>query len=316
MSAIEKLKEEGVDLIITVDNGIAAVNEVRYARDLGIKVVVTDHHLPSSELPDANAVVDPHRPDDISEFKEICGVFVAYKVVCATEGKSAEELLADYGDLVALGTVADVMPLVNENRTVVREGVNLISNGSRRGLTALCRAAGIENDTLTSSRLAFGLAPRINAAGRMGDAARACELLLTDDDEVAEGLSSVLNNENIRRQGIEKQIYTEALCFEHFNKAVHSFKHRHIGIIIINHFAGFLENLRRYIILHLLHNFGRSDNSPVLISPQLISVNFFEKNIGSFFVKHTVKCFFGVIVNQDAAHIENDVFNHRCFSVS
>ncbi len=228
VTAIQRLKDEGVDLIITVDNGIAAIDEIRYAKSIGMKVVVTDHHLPGSELPDADAVVDPHRPDDYSEFKEICGVFVAFKVICAVEGRSPEEMLADYGDLVALGTVADVMPLVNENRTVVREGINLIANGTRRGLTALCHAAGVEDGDLTASRLAFGLAPRINAAGRMGDAARACELLLTDDDEVAEGLSSVLNNENIRRQGIEKQIFIEATA------AVEKKGYKHNRVIVVS----------------------------------------------------------------------------------
>lgn len=228
MSAIDRIKNENFDLIITVDNGIAATAEVRYAKECGMKVVVTDHHLPGSELPEADAVVDPHRPDDISEFKDICGVFVAFKVVCAAEGRSPEEMLSDYGDLVALGTVADVMPLVNENRTVVREGLNLIESGNRRGLTALCRAAAIEDGALTASRLAFGIAPRINAAGRMGDASRACELLLTDDDEVAEGLSSVLNNENIRRQGIEKQIFAEAA------KTVDKKGYKHNRVIVVS----------------------------------------------------------------------------------
>ena len=211
ITAIDKLKAEGVELIVTVDNGIAAASEIEYAKRLGIKVVVTDHHLPQGELPAADAVVDPHRADDYSEFKDICGAFVAFKVVCAVEGRTPEEMLYDYGDLVALGTVADIMPLVNENRAIVREGVNLITNGSRRGLTALLRAAGIDEDNLTASRLAFGIAPRLNAAGRIGDASRAAELLLTDDDEVAEGLASVLNNENIRRQSLEKQILTEAV---------------------------------------------------------------------------------------------------------
>lgn len=211
ITAIDKLKAEGCELIITVDNGIAAYSEIEYAKSMGIKVVVTDHHLPQGELPLADAVVNPHRDDDYSEFKEICGAFVAFKVVCAVEGKSPEEMLYEYGDLVALGTVADIMPLVNENRAVVREGVRLIANGSRRGLGALVRAAGIEEDALTASRLAFGIAPRLNAAGRVGDAARAAELLLTDDDEVAAGLASVLNNENIRRQTLEKQILAEAI---------------------------------------------------------------------------------------------------------
>ena len=211
IAAIDKLKDEGVDLIVTVDNGIAAISEIEYAKRLGMKVVVTDHHLPQGELPSADAVVDPHRVDDYSEFKEVCGAFVAFKVVCAVEGRSPEEMLYEYGDLVALGTVADIMPLVNENRAVVREGIALIAKGSRRGLTALLRAAGIEEDSLTATRLAFGIAPRLNAAGRVGDATRAAKLLLTDDDEVAEGLSSVLNNENIRRQSLEKQILAEAI---------------------------------------------------------------------------------------------------------
>lgn len=227
MSAIERLKNEGTDLIITVDNGIAAVSEAEYARDLGMKMVITDHHLPGERLPEADAVVNPHRRDDLTPFKEICGVFVAFKVVCAIEGKSPEEMLGDYGDLVALGTVADVMPLINENRTVVREGVNLIDLGNRRGLTALCRAAGIEDGKLNATRLAFGLAPRINAAGRMGDAARALELLLTDDDETAEGLASVLCNENIRRQSLEKQIYTEA------EKIVEKQGYKHNRVIVV-----------------------------------------------------------------------------------
>lgn len=226
--AIDKLKAENTDLIITVDNGIAATNEIDYAKSLGIKVVVTDHHLPQGELPEADAVVNPHRADDYSFFKEVCGAFVAFKVVCATEGKTPEEMLYDYGDLVALGTVADIMPLINENRAVVREGVRLIANGTRRGLTALLRAAGIEPDTLTASKLAFGIAPRLNAAGRVGDAARAAELLLTDDDEVAEGLSSVLNNENIRRQSLEKQILAEA------TEIVEKKGYKHNRVIVVN----------------------------------------------------------------------------------
>ncbi|MBQ1187146.1 MAG: single-stranded-DNA-specific exonuclease RecJ [Clostridia bacterium] len=226
--AIDKLKAEGTDLIVTVDNGIAANSEIDYAKSLGIKVVVTDHHLPQGELPNADAVVNPHRADDFSFFKEICGAFVAFKVVCAVEGKTAEEMLYDYGDLVALGTVADIMPLVNENRAVVREGVRLIANGTRRGLTALLRAAGIEPDAVTASKLAFGIAPRLNAAGRVGDAARAAELLLTDDDEVAEGLSSVLNNENIRRQSLEKQILAEAY------EIVEKKGYKHNRVIVVN----------------------------------------------------------------------------------
>lgn len=235
--SIDKLHAMGVTLIITVDNGIASEREVEYAASLGIKVVVTDHHLPPEQLPAAAAVIDPHRADDMSEFKEICGVFVAYKLLCALEGKSPEELLYDWGDLVALGTVADVMPLTYENRCIVREGLQVIAQGNRRGLTALMKEAAIDPYTVSASRLAFGIAPRINAAGRMGDAARAVELLLTDDDETAAGLASALNSENIRRQSIEKQILTEAVNtvekkgYKHHRVIVVAGENWHHGVI-------------------------------------------------------------------------------------
>lgn len=211
MVAVDRLHAQNVELIITVDNGIAAIREIEYARSLGMKVVVTDHHLPGEEIPKADAVIDPHRRDDPSEFKEICGVMVAFKLVSALEGKSPEEMLYEYGDLVAIGTVADVMPLVRENRSAVREGIGIIADGRRRGVSALLKAAGVEAHTLTASKIAYALAPRLNAAGRMGDAARAAELLMTDDDEVANGLAELLCTENIRRQSLEKQIFSEAV---------------------------------------------------------------------------------------------------------
>ncbi len=209
--AIDRFHAQNVDLIITVDNGIAAIREIEYARSLGIKTVVTDHHLPGDEIPEAAlAVIDPHRVDDFCEFKDICGVMVAFKLVSALEGKSPEEMLFEYGDLVAIGTVADVMPLVNENRVAVREGISVISSGRRRGIGALIKASGADPYEITASKLAFTVAPRLNAAGRMGDAARAAELLLTDDDEAAVGIAELLCNENIRRQALEKKIFTEA----------------------------------------------------------------------------------------------------------
>ncbi|MBO7217571.1 MAG: DHH family phosphoesterase, partial [Clostridia bacterium] len=205
MSAIERMRDRNVDLIITVDNGIAAFDEIKYAKSLGMKVVVTDHHLAGEKIPAADAVIDPHRLDDTSFFKEICGVMVAFKLVSALDGKSPEEMLYEFGDLVAIGTVADVMPLVNENRSAVREGVGIIAEGKRRGVSALLKASGIDAYTITAGKISYTLAPRLNAAGRMGDAARAVELLLTDDDEAARGIADLLCNENIKRQGLEKQ---------------------------------------------------------------------------------------------------------------
>ncbi len=212
ISAIDRFHAENVDLIITVDNGISAISEIDYAKRLGMKVVVADHHLPTDILPEADAVIDPHRKDDMSEFKDICGVMVAFKLVSAIEGKSPEEMLYEFGDLVAIGTIADVMPLLNENRSAVREGLGLISQSRRRGVSALLRASGMESHTITASKIAYSIAPRLNAAGRMGDAARAVELLLTDDDEAANGLAELLCNENIRRQSLEKKIFVEAVA--------------------------------------------------------------------------------------------------------
>ncbi len=209
--AIDKFIEQNVSLIITVDNGISCHREVEYAKENGIKVVVTDHHLPSGDLPKADAVVDPHREDDFSEFKEICGAFVAFKLVCALEGKDPEEMLYEYGDLVAIGTIADVMPLVEDNRSVVKCGLNLIAEGNRIGVNALLNEAGCDIYSITAGKVAFMLSPRLNAAGRMGDAKRGLELLITEDDEVAHGLAAALNSENIRRQSIEKQIMEEAV---------------------------------------------------------------------------------------------------------
>ncbi len=211
ISAIDKFHAQNVDLIITVDNGISAISEIDYAKRLGMKVVVTDHHLPCDELPEADAVIDPHRVDDFSEFKEICGVMVAFKLISALEGKSSEEMLYEYGDLVTVGTVADVMPLIQENRSAVRAGIDVIKEGKRRGVSALLKASGIDPYTLNASKIAYSIAPRLNAAGRMGDAARAVELLLADEDEVANGLAELLCNENIRRQSLEKKIFAESV---------------------------------------------------------------------------------------------------------
>ncbi len=209
--SVSKLDGMGVGLIITVDNGINANSEIEYAQSLGIDVVVTDHHIPAGELPAAKAVVDPHRTDDGSEFKDLSGVGVAFKLVCALENSVPEELLSQYADLVALGTVADVMPLKGENRIFVREGLMYINNTSRVGLSALISVAGLEGKTLQSGNLAFNLGPRINAAGRMGDAMRAVKLLCSDNIDEATGIAREIDGENAARQKIESDIEKEAI---------------------------------------------------------------------------------------------------------
>ena len=177
-AVIKRLADLGVGLIITVDNGIAALEEVDLANELGIDVVVTDHHLPKETLPKAYAVVDPLRPGDESPCKILAGVGVAFKLVCALDGGSCEELLDFYADLVAVGTVADLMLLQDENRTIVKAGLEMLNDSPRCGFEHLIAHAGLAGKRITAENVSFGIAPRINAAGRMGDASKALELLL------------------------------------------------------------------------------------------------------------------------------------------
>ena len=142
IAAVEQLAGSGVKLIVTVDNGVSAVKEAARAKELGVSLVITDHHKVGDELPEADAVVDPHRPDCPSGFKEMAGVGVAFKLVCALEGAEEDMLLAEYGDLVALGTIGDVVTLTGENRIMVRRGLRMMNEEPRPGISALAEAAG------------------------------------------------------------------------------------------------------------------------------------------------------------------------------
>lgn len=209
--AIDILKERKTSLIVTVDNGISAVEEIRYANELGIDTVVTDHHRTGEVLPDAVAVVDPHRDDAVCEFKEWAGVGVAFKLACALEGDDGYELLYKFADIVAIGTVADIVPLLGENRVLVKSGINLINellcDGMlRKGVKALMDVAGLEGKPVTSADAAFKLSPRINAAGRMGSAERALKLLLATDYNEALDLAKEISEANSERQATEKEI--------------------------------------------------------------------------------------------------------------
>ncbi len=207
-SAIDSLHEMNINLIITVDNGISAVNEVAHANSLGIDVVVTDHHQEGDVLPEAVAVVNPHRKDSKCRFKEYAGVGVAFKLVCALEGDSMA-VMENCGDLVALGTVADVVSLTGENRRFVRLGLRQLQNTGRPGLNTLIDMAGLTGKTITSSSIAFIIAPRLNAAGRLGDASHAVKLLITEDDNDAYVLADELTAKNRERQAIEQIMYRE-----------------------------------------------------------------------------------------------------------
>lgn len=206
IAAVNKLKNAGVQLIITVDNGISSYAEIEYANSLGIKTVVTDHHIPPEILPPAAAIVDPHRIDCNSQFKEICGAQVAFKLCCVLDDKEPEQLLGTYADILSVATVGDVMPLVNENRVFVREGVNKIRKNPRAGITAILNSAGIDRADVTSSKIAYAITPRINAAGRMGSADRALTLLCTKDMLEALRIAGEIDDDNSRRQQVEREI--------------------------------------------------------------------------------------------------------------
>ena len=209
-SAIDKLKASGVEVIITVDNGIASVSEISYAKSLGIETVVTDHHLPPEELPDAVAVIDPHRIDCPSTFKEVCGAMVAFKFVCVLDDKEPEQLLPRYADLLSIATIGDVMPLTNENRSVAKAGINSIKYKARVGVGAIISVGGFDRTSINAGRISFGIVPRINAAGRMGDAARAVKLLLCKNMLEALPMANEIDNDNALRQSLERQITSEA----------------------------------------------------------------------------------------------------------
>lgn len=211
--AVDTLRQAGVGLIVTVDCGITAVEEAAYAASLGMDVIITDHHECKDGLPRAVAVVDPHRKDCAYPFHCLAGVGVALKLALAlTPEGEREAVLNEYADLAAVGTVADVMQLTGENRAIVRRGLNALAHTKRPGLHALIREAGAESKCLTASGIGFTLAPRINAAGRMGCAPLAAELLLTRDPGRAEELAHELCMLNRERQAIEAGIYEECLA--------------------------------------------------------------------------------------------------------
>ena len=209
-NAIQSMHNKGCTLIVTVDNGISAVEEADFAASLGMDLIITDHHLPPETLPKAVAVVDPRREDDHSPFKGLCGAGVAFKLCAALDGCPPEEMLDYCGDLAAVGTVADVMPLIGENRTLVRSGLHQLQNTDRPGLEALLEEVGLTGKPVTAENVSYAIAPRINAAGRMDSAVTALQLVLCEDPDRAEELARKLNEINARRQEIELQIFNAA----------------------------------------------------------------------------------------------------------
>ncbi len=210
-AAVDKLKSQGVSLIVTVDNGISCYTEIEYANSLGVKTVVTDHHLPPAELPPAVAVVDPHRNDCPSTFKEICGAEVAFKLACVLDDKEPEQMLPLYADILAIATIGDVMPIINENRSIVKVGVEKIKSNANVGISAILNLAGVDRNQVDATKISFTIVPRINAAGRMGSAFRAFELLTAKNTVDALKIAGPIDDDNVRRQQTEKEILKEAV---------------------------------------------------------------------------------------------------------
>ena len=206
-NAIQSIHDKGCQLIVTVDNGISAVEEAEFAAQLGVDLIITDHHLPPEQLPKAVAVVDPRREDDTSPFKGLCGAGVAFKLCAALDGCPAEEMLDYCGDLAAVGTVADVMPLTGENRTLVKAGLRQLQQTDRPGMEALLEEVGLAGKPVTAENVSYAIAPRINAAGRMDSAVTALQLVLCEDPDRAAELAHKLNQINVQRQETETQIF-------------------------------------------------------------------------------------------------------------
>ena len=209
-NAIQSIHDKGCQLIVTVDNGISALEEAKFAASLGVDLIVTDHHLPHDALPKAVAVVDPRRADDHSPFKGLCGAGVAFKLCAALDGCPPEEMLDYCGDLAAVGTVADVMPLTGENRTLVKAGLKSLQQTDRPGISALLEEVGLGGKPITAENVSYAIAPRINAAGRMDNAVTALQLVLCEDEERAEELAHKLNEINVARQETEQEIVKAA----------------------------------------------------------------------------------------------------------
>ncbi len=240
-AAIRRLHEDGVELIVTVDNGITALREAELIYELGMRLVVTDHHQPLEELPRAEAVVDPHRSDCASPFKKYCGAGIALLLIAAMDGGDETMAIEQFGELAAIATVADVVELSGENRLLVQMGLRLLANTERPGLLALMEKSGVLGKKLTATTLVFSLAPRINAAGRFGSPLQAVNLMLAETPEEAQQLAEELETCNQARKkeeeeillGVQKQIAAKpsVLCQRVLVFAGENWHHGVIGIV-------------------------------------------------------------------------------------
>lgn len=236
-SAIEYIKEQKGDLIITVDCGITSIEEANFAKSIGIDMIITDHHTPSENLPEAIAVINPNRRDSNYPFKKLAGVGVAFKLVHAISIEFRVELDISLLPIVAIGTVADIVDLMDENRLIVKKGLELIKKSSNIGIQSLIEVTGLRDKDITSGHIGFIIGPRINAAGRMDSANMGVELFTTNDPDLASDIAKRLDEENKKRQSVERDILEQAEKMivdnnmENDNVIVLSSKGWHAGVI-------------------------------------------------------------------------------------
>jgi len=220
-------KENGLDLIITVDCGITAVDEVKLANEFGIDVIICDHHQPAQDLPPAMAILNPKREDCTYPFKELAGVGVAFKLLQALQRHLAldESTVMRFLGLVSIGSSADIVPLVDENRVIVKHGLQSLSEPKSIGLEALIDSSGLSDREIGTGQVVFVLAPRINAVGRMGDAGRAVRLLTSDNKQQAKNIATILESENRHRKSIDEETFSQAfeIIESDFNPGEESF---------------------------------------------------------------------------------------------
>ena len=212
-SGVKEAHENGISLIITVDCGITSVNEVEYAKTLGVDIIITDHHEPDKELPDASAIIDPKRSDCSYPFKHLAGVGVAFKLIqgILMRNEMPSNIISEFIDIVTIGTAADIVPLTGENRKIVSEGLKYLENCKNIGISSLLKKLNFYRKSIKVGNILFGLAPRLNAVGRMGDANRAVRLLLSNDPAEAETIVEELEFENKRRREFDTETLKEAI---------------------------------------------------------------------------------------------------------
>ncbi len=213
LGSLDQLRENGSSLIISVDCGVNALEEINAIKDLGMEIIITDHHNPKDELPPALAIINPKLPDCRYPFEHLAGVGVAYKLLMAIYqrlGIDARENVLKYMDLVAVGTIADIVPLVGENRIFASIGLQHLIEKKNLGLNALIQISGLNHKTLDTTDIVFGIAPRINAAGRMGSAAMAVELLISTDESNSSELAEMIERDNSLRQQEDQKTFYEA----------------------------------------------------------------------------------------------------------